>query len=113
MGYFYYFLREINIEVPNSIAMCITFLQIFQMFFGIFINGCWVYFKYIAEFPCLCSMPKVIVLSCAVMYGSYLYLFLSFFVKRYLKTPPKNNDDKKNNKNNKNDSKKTPKSKSD
>eukprot|EP01095_Lingulamoeba_sp_RSL-Kostka_P003089 TRINITY_DN13_c0_g3_i1.p1 TRINITY_DN13_c0_g3~~TRINITY_DN13_c0_g3_i1.p1 ORF type:complete len:287 (+),score=43.78 TRINITY_DN13_c0_g3_i1:90-950(+) len=86
--YFYYFLREIDIFVPRPISMSLTFLQIFQMFFGIYINGLWAYYVFVVGLPCLCVAPRIIVTSSCIMYGSYLFLFCKFFYYRYLAPQP-------------------------
>jgi len=82
--YFYYFLTGMKVKVPNSIAFSITILQITQMFVGIGTNGYWIYYYFTGPTTCSNESPWILMSSCIVMYGSYLFLFLQFFVKRYL-----------------------------
>eukprot|EP01094_Clydonella_sp_ATCC50884_P017168 TRINITY_DN2936_c2_g1_i1.p1 TRINITY_DN2936_c2_g1~~TRINITY_DN2936_c2_g1_i1.p1 ORF type:complete len:348 (-),score=93.72 TRINITY_DN2936_c2_g1_i1:167-1108(-) len=81
--YFYYFVTALKIRVPNSIALAITTIQILQMFVGIGVNGYWIYL-FLNGFQCACEAPLTIITSACLMYGTYLYLFVDFFVKRYL-----------------------------
>jgi len=83
--YFYYFQTEIGYK--PSYAMLITVIQILQMVAGIVINGAWMYMTFVQGK--LCSGIErgnavILSISCAIMYGSYLYLFGEFFVKRYI-----------------------------
>lgn len=82
--YFYYFLREIDVYVPKSIAKLITVAQIAQMFGGIFFNSLWAYYYFYLGKKCICAQPEIMLISCAIMYACYLYLFLQFFYKRYV-----------------------------
>ncbi|KAL0483754.1 elongation of very long chain fatty acids protein [Acrasis kona] len=83
--YFYYFLKESGYKVSERYyALPLTVGQISQMFLGMFVNGSWIYMYYVQGRKCACQNPLAISISCAVMYGSYLYLFLSFFYGRYI-----------------------------
>jgi elongation of very long chain fatty acids protein 6 len=93
--YFYYFLTAIGIN-PKHMALPITIGQISQMFFGMAIIGVWAYRVYVLHEKCLCTQPDLLALSCAIMYGSYFYLFVSFFIKRYCGgRPQKKKEEKK------------------
>jgi elongation of very long chain fatty acids protein 6 len=78
--YFYYFLTELGYR--PSWAVVITVIQISQMVIGIALNYIWAS-KYFSGAGCSCKAPETILGSAVVMYGSYLFLFLQFFVKRY------------------------------
>jgi elongation of very long chain fatty acids protein 6 len=95
--YFYYFLKECGYNVSEKFyALPLTIGQISQMFLGMFVNGSWAYMYYVEGRKCACRNPNAISISCAVMYGSYLYLFCSFFYDRYIaRKKDKNQTDKK------------------
>ena len=76
--YFYYFLMAIKIKPPW--AMLITTLQISQMIVGVILTV--LGFVYVGSSPnCWISTENNRAAFC--MYGSYLALFLQFFVSRY------------------------------
>jgi elongation of very long chain fatty acids protein 6 len=76
--YFYYFLMAIKIKPPW--AMLITTLQISQMIVGVILTA--LGFIYVGSSPnCWISAENNRAAFC--MYGSYLALFLQFFVARY------------------------------
>jgi elongation of very long chain fatty acids protein 6 len=79
--YWYYFRMECGYRPWWS--MPLTMLQISQMITGIVLNGIWFY-RWYHGVPTECKWPSLIVLACVVMYGSYLYLFVAFFVRKYL-----------------------------
>lgn len=81
--YFYYFLKELNFD-PSIVALPITIIQISQMVAGIYFVYVWAYMKYSVQLDCTCHKPVEILASAVVMYGSYLYLFLKYFVRRYI-----------------------------
>jgi elongation of very long chain fatty acids protein 6 len=81
--YFYYFLTSIRID-PSFMAMPLTIGQISQMFIGIAIVGTWAKLYYVDEYKCMCDEPEILVFSCALMYGSYFFLFVKFFIERYI-----------------------------
>jgi elongation of very long chain fatty acids protein 6 len=72
-----------SINVKPRWAKLLTLGQIIQMVFGILINA-WFFVKvYIFEEYCSGDRPDLLAVSCAIMYGSYLFLFLQFYFKRY------------------------------
>lgn len=79
--YYYYFLKELGYN--PSWALPLTLGQISQMFFGILFNGVWFYQWYHGE-DCTGENPREIFVACLLMYGAYLYLFVRFFVRRYI-----------------------------
>lgn len=85
--YFYYFLQAIK-SIPKWFpSWLITIAQISQMFVGTFIVGASLYFyfeggeKYA---PGKCNNSVSTLIAGFVMYGSYLYLFVEFAVKRFI-----------------------------
>jgi elongation of very long chain fatty acids protein 6 len=78
--YFYYFLTELGYR--PSWAFAITVIQIVQMIVGIVLNTLWAYLWFDNN-NCECTSPKKVLAYTLVMYGSYLYLFVVFFLKRY------------------------------
>lgn len=78
--YFYYFLTELGYR--PSWAILITIIQIVQMFIGIALNIVWAK-EWMSGSDCNCRNPTGMIVAAVIMYGSYLYLFVSFFVKRY------------------------------
>ena len=83
--YFYYFLTELGYR--PSWAVVITVVQITQMIVGVAMNGYWIYAHLTTEGGCACDAPNAIMTAAIVMYGSYLLLFVKFFIKRYSKKP--------------------------
>lgn len=79
--YWYYFRKETGYN--PSWALPLTLGQISQMFIGIFVNGSWMYMRWVQKRNCPCREPEIITAACAAMYASYAYLFISFFFKRY------------------------------
>ncbi|EWM29442.1 fatty-acyl [Nannochloropsis gaditana] len=81
--YAYYYLTAIKAWpswIPPSI---ITVAQISQMMVGVGI--CVASFYYLYTDPEHCEVKPQNVYSGALMYGSYLYLFCDFFVRRFLR----------------------------
>lgn len=78
--YLYYFLTSVGYR--PSWAKWLTIAQISQMVVGTLINVYWIYL-YMNNIPCSCDNPNLLLWACGIMYGSYLYLFLDFFFKRY------------------------------
>lgn len=85
--YYYYFLKTLGYNPWWDTILTIG--QISQMVFGIIFNGSWVYMYFVEKRKCSCENFNVMVVSCALMYGAYLFLFLKFFVKRYITSKPK------------------------
>ena len=75
--YFYYFLMAIKIRPPW--AMTVTALQISQMFVGVTFTV--LNFIYVGSDSCTISHSNNFAAFC--MYGSYLFLFMQFFISRY------------------------------
>lgn len=84
--YLYYFLMSIGYK--PSWAKLLTIGQITQMILGTMINVYWVYLYFNGVY-CSCARPDLMLTTCGIMYGSYLWLFLSFYLKRYNETRPK------------------------
>jgi len=67
------------------------------MVLGIITNAYWMYLYKTGHY-CPCDAPEIMMWSCIVLYGSYLFLFLKFFFERYLFTksePKKKGETKK------------------
>lgn len=89
--YFYYFLMAIKIR--PSWGMMVTTLQISQMFVGVIVTI--MSFVYVGSENCSISHGNNV--AAFLMYGSYLFLFMQFFVSRYFvkgssKKQPKKKD---------------------
>ncbi|KAL0488403.1 elongation of very long chain fatty acids protein [Acrasis kona] len=80
--YLYYFLMEIGIKPPGAIILTVG--QIIQMMIGIAVNAIFAYQVYYQKRKCNCLNSDFMVASAVVMYGSYLYLFVQFFISKYL-----------------------------
>jgi len=79
--YGYYFLVAIKMWPKGVSASFITVAQISQMILGITL--CIMSFRYLNDDqPCAVRPENVI--SGALLYGSYLYLFVDFFARRFL-----------------------------
>jgi len=79
--YFYYFLSACG-KTP-SWGQFVTILQLAQMVVGIIASTSWSYF-YLTGANCSCDYPREYMLSSCLLYGSYLLLFLQFYLGRYL-----------------------------
>jgi CBS domain containing-hemolysin-like protein len=85
--YFYYFLMAVKVKPKWFNSMWITVSQISQMVVGVavtvlgFILG--------PKFEKECALKSENNIATLIMYGSYLLLFLQFFVSRYLSRPAK------------------------
>jgi hypothetical protein len=68
------------------------------MVIGITVNGIWTY-KYLNGDGCACDYPYSFIFSGVIIYGSYLILFLKFFIEKYGKKEKKDEKkvEKKNN----------------
>lgn len=97
--FMYYYYYQMSIGKRPSWAKPLTVGQILQMVVGTSLNGYWVYL-YMNSIPCACLEPRLLLISCGVMYGSYLYLFCDFFVRRYIfqNTKPKKEEKKEDKK---------------
>ncbi len=65
-------------------AKVLTLGQISQMVAGIVLTSLW-YRQYLITKSCDCKKPTEMIVACILMYGSYLFLFVRFFVSRYLR----------------------------
>jgi elongation of very long chain fatty acids protein 6 len=86
--YSYYALKAANVKVPVRISMCITGLQLFQMFFGTYVCIKTFAISFLElegpEHAKSCYTPKSCVLWQLAMYVSYLLLFANFFYRAYI-----------------------------
>lgn len=82
--YGYYFLMTIKAKPKWMNAVFITVAQIAQMVVGVATAVMSFYFFVTSEDERSCEITKSNLVSAFLMYGSYLFLFLQFFVKRYL-----------------------------
>jgi len=84
--YGYYCLQALNMCPKNFPAFLITFAQIAQMFVGTGVCVSAWYYKLNGQ---VCHNDISNLTAGALMYGSYLYLFCEFAVKRYILKPQK------------------------
>lgn len=96
--YFYYFLQAIKMVPKWFPTILITVMQIAQMVVGTTVVCYCIYFKnygskHFSVGSCNVEFNNLVVGG--VIYASYLYLFVEFFVKRYILSPAKKADDKK------------------
>jgi hypothetical protein len=83
--YGYYCLQALKMVPKNFPAHLITLSQIAQMFIGTFICGSTIYFAATGQ---TCNVTSANMVAAGLMYGSYLYLFCEFAVKRYIFKKP-------------------------
>lgn len=83
--YFYYFLMAVKAKPKAFKAIYITMLQISQMIVGVAVTiaGCYYLWFDPTYDTKLCSLTAANNVAALVMYGSYLMLFLQFFLKRF------------------------------
>jgi elongation of very long chain fatty acids protein 6 len=81
--YGYYFLMAAGIKPKAFKAVYITVAQISQMVVGVAVTlmGCYVLWVKKPAMPCLLSTDNNV--AALIMYGSYLVLFVQFFLQRY------------------------------
>jgi len=82
--YSYYAMTQWSLEtraIVKPFAMAITFLQIAQMFGGIFVVCMSQYYKYGLGLPCSTTDSNTV--AAILMYISYCILFIQLFVGRY------------------------------
>mmetsp|Transcript_18300 Transcript_18300/g.26277 ORF Transcript_18300/g.26277 Transcript_18300/m.26277 type:complete len:103 (+) Transcript_18300:692-1000(+) len=84
--YFYYFLMAMRWRPKWFNPMIITTFQISQMVVGVAVTL--IGFYYYQKDP-TCKIERENNTAAFVMYGSYLFLFLQFFVGRYVKAKAK------------------------
>jgi len=95
--YGYFFLMAMDLKPGNYFnPMWITMMQITQMFIGVAV--CASSYIYLNQENIECAVTRENVMAGGIMYGSYLYLFAEFAVKRFLLTPAKKSVDTKKNK---------------
>lgn len=82
--YGYYFLMAVGLKPKWFNAMFVTVAQISQMIIGVAITFAAFYY-YMVEGPVNCKIQKQNNIAASIMYGSYLFLFAQFFVRRYFK----------------------------
>jgi len=92
-GYFFFMAIGAN---PGQYfnPMYITMLQISQMIVGT--SVCYSSYVYLNSDDASCEVAYTNVVSGGLMYGSYLYLFAEFAVKRFILTPAKKSVKKTN-----------------
>lgn len=88
--YAYFFLMALH-AVPSWFdAKWLTVAQISQMFVGLYVIGASTYYKYYTAAGC--AIEPGMVVAIWLMYATYLYLFVDFFVKRYFGRGNKRNN---------------------
>jgi elongation of very long chain fatty acids protein 6 len=91
--YFYYFLQAIKMVPKWFPTIIITIMQISQMVVGTTVVCYSIYFKNYGSkhYPEIgsCNVEFDNLVVGGIIYASYLYLFVEFFVKRYLFSAPK------------------------
>ena len=83
--YTYYALKAMRFRLPSFINIFITSIQILQMLMGVVIVIKAYQYKAQGHF---CQQSKINMQYCAVMYSSYLILFVLFFYQTYLRPKP-------------------------
>ena len=91
--YSYYTIMALKvIHMPKIISMMITSLQIVQMAIGVFINYKTYQYKVIGK---ACGVSYENIYMTYLMYASYFYLFLKFFLDKYMKKKDSSTCEKK------------------
>lgn len=81
----YFYFAKATIATKPKWGKLITLLQISQMFIGIFFLCAFSYYIFIG-YDCYTNInPMYFIIYGFIMYGSYLYLFVLFFMNRYMK----------------------------
>jgi len=83
--YGYYSLVAARCKPKWLKPMIVTILQISQMIVGIIVTILAFYFRNFDNDNGSCHIQKENNIGAFTMYGSYLFLFLQFFVRRYFK----------------------------
>lgn len=86
--YFYYFLMAIKAKPAWLKPVWITVAQISQMVVGVAVTVAGWYMMLVVK-PEACWLTADNNTAALVMYGSYLFLFLQFFLQRYFAPPKK------------------------
>jgi hypothetical protein len=84
--YWYYYRSACGAHL--SYTKLITQLQIAQMLLGVLASCGWAALHFTRASECDADAPLAVILASVVMYGSYLLLFLSYYVNRYLRGRP-------------------------
>jgi hypothetical protein len=79
--YLYYCLQALKMVPKNFPSILITVAQIIQMIIGIAVCGSQWYYR-LSNQPC--HFDNINLIMGSIIYGSYLYLFLSFAFGKYL-----------------------------
>jgi len=79
--YWYYFQKERGYD--PIWAKPLTIGQIMQMVFGLLLNIFWVD-GYVNGKNCAGTRPKTLIAMGSVIYASYLFLFMKYFLERYI-----------------------------
>mmetsp|Transcript_25749 Transcript_25749/g.34139 ORF Transcript_25749/g.34139 Transcript_25749/m.34139 type:complete len:306 (-) Transcript_25749:373-1290(-) len=88
--YGYYFLMAIKMRPKWFNPMILTGFQISQMIVGVAVTLCtFYYYKTDGNVENPCKIEKENNVGAFVMYGSYLFLFMQFFIGRYFKVKVK------------------------
>ena len=80
--YFYYAMKAINFVPKSFPAALITQMQSIQMMIGIMVCLSGWYYRIIGQ---QCDNDIKIMIAGAIMYSSYLFLFLQFAYDKYVK----------------------------
>ena len=86
--YFYYFLMAARIKPKWFQPVWITVAQISQMIVGVLATVLCNYLFFVEQ-PSNCYLSKENNIAALIMYGSYLALFLQFFLGRYFSSSSK------------------------
>lgn len=80
---YYYFAMTMGFGWRFWWAKYLTHLQIVQMVVGIATVCSWSYQHFVQGFDCRLQHPEPVMICCFIMYGSYLVLFVQFFIAKY------------------------------
>mmetsp|Transcript_54620 Transcript_54620/g.116039 ORF Transcript_54620/g.116039 Transcript_54620/m.116039 type:complete len:307 (-) Transcript_54620:170-1090(-) len=83
--YGYYFLMAVGMRPRWFNPIVVTLMQIAQMAVGVSVTALGFYFYSNPEEGRICNIQKENLTAGFIMYGSYFYLFLHFFLTRYIK----------------------------
>jgi len=83
--YYYYWKTTSGVKI--TWARWLTTMQISQMGVGIFLLGTWTYFWW-TRGVCTSTNAHLTVIAGLLMYGSYLVLFVQFYIEKYLRSTP-------------------------
>jgi elongation of very long chain fatty acids protein 6 len=84
--YFYYFLMAVHLKPKWFPAVLITMFQISQMIVGVIVTVVAFYYYTKHKQDGSCQIEAENNTAAFGMYGSYLFLFLQFFIGRYMQT---------------------------